>query len=514
MKHSRWRATAFGLLVTGAGALDNGLALSPQMGYNTWNDFRCDGLTSERVKSIADRMVDSGLLSAGYHYLNIDDCWSRELSAEGRLIADPDAFPEGIEALIDYVHSRGLLFGIYTCRGVRTCAFRPGSKNLERLHARQFAEWGVDYVKEDSCWASGKHERAFAEYARMRDALNGTGRQIFFSLCGWNAWYAPQGQRLGNSWRIAPDCDEWANVYVAIRTNERLARFAGPGGWNDPDMLVGSNPAAAAHLTPQQVQSQFSMWAVMASPLLIGSALLRMPESDRETYVNPEVIAINQDPLGTQGEPLRSNCPPFVTRDNFWMAPWTMPPDVAQAWTLALCTLLAVAAVSLPLLGGSLRQRARRPHGRGAAYTGVADSPAAAPPQPRHVVCGSVPRGCVLLLVLLLVLVSIPAAGMLAAIHIMKPRVDPCQQVWARPLSGGAHALCFINFAPEAAVITCDHACMAQIGMQRGAHARDVVAHVDMGERAEFALTIPGDGGSMLLRLVPVAGGSDSQNVN
>lgn len=507
------RALLLAACMRSAMALHNGLGLTPQMGYNTWNDFRCDGLNQDAVKGIADRIVELGLDKLGYRYLNIDDCWSRELSAEGLLIEDPAAFPEGMGAVVDYVHARGLLFGIYTCRGIRTCAFRPGSKDLERHHAEQFAQWGVDYIKEDSCFASNNHAHAIAEYAVMRDALNATGRPIFFSLCGWNAWYAPAGAALGNSWRIAPDCDEWANVYVAVRTNEPLARYAGPGGWNDPDMLVGSHPSAAVRFSPRQVQTQFSMWAVMASPLLIGSSILRMPASDLETYSNEEVIRISQDPLGRQGAPVWSNCPPFQPRDNWWMAPWTMPQDVAKMWTVALCTFLAVAVASVALMVRALREPglsaplACVPEGREHLAGGGASSSAPQLPTPceplARSTCGwySGPWIALCTLTALLVLLSVPAATMLIAIHAMKPQSDACQQVWARPLDGGAAALCFVNFALEPARVACDAECLARAGFPRGVHARDVVAHRDLGALASVDFEVPGDGGSVLLRV-------------
>ncbi|EGD75477.1 hypothetical protein PTSG_06551 [Salpingoeca rosetta] len=144
----------------------------------------------------------------------------------------------------------------------------------------------------------------------MRDALNKTGRPIYFSLCGWNAWYAPVGWSLGNSWRIHGDVNTWGSAYAAIRTNELLYNYSRPGGWNDPDMLVGSSPEAAAHMSPQQSRTQFSLWSVMAAPLLIGSNMLNISSYDVETYTNREVIAIDQDPLGYQGRPVYSTCPP------------------------------------------------------------------------------------------------------------------------------------------------------------------------------------------------------------
>jgi len=198
-------------------------------------------------------------------------------------------------------------FGIYTDRGTKTCAGRPGSFGFEKKDADTYASWGVDYLKEDSCNAADDHNTAFQEYGTMRDALNATGREIYFSLCGWNSWYAPPGWSLGNSWRIAGDCNTWPNVLNAIDTNVPLAQYARPGGWNDPDMLLGSDSAAAAHLSQAQSRTMFSLWSVMTAPLLIGSNIRGLNAWDLQTYSNAEVIAVNQDSDGKQGVRLAGN---------------------------------------------------------------------------------------------------------------------------------------------------------------------------------------------------------------
>jgi len=172
---------------------------------------------------------------------------------------------------------------------------------MRKKDADTYASWGVDYLKEDSCHASDDHNTAFQQYGLMRDALNSTGRDIYFSLCGWNSWYAPQGWGLGNSWRIAGDCNTWANVLNAINTNVPLAQYARPGGWNDPDMLLGSDNSAAARLSPIQSRTMFSLWSVMTAPLLIGSNIRKLNAWDLDTYSNAEVIAVDQDRAGRQG---------------------------------------------------------------------------------------------------------------------------------------------------------------------------------------------------------------------
>ena len=273
----------FAFLLEPSEALDNGLARTPAMGYNTWNDYRCN-ISAEKVKAAADALVVQGLSKLGYTYVNVDDCWAAGRHPNGTIYADPTTFPDGIKPVVEYVHSLGLKFGIYTDRGNLTCAGRPGSKGFEDLDAQTYASWGVDYLKEDSCYAGQGHEEAFAQYAKMRDALNATGRPVYFSLCGWNAWYAPAGGALGNSWRIAGDCNTWNSVLTAIDINAALSSFAGPGGWNDPDMLEGSTNATATFLTPLQSRTMFSIWSIMSAPLLIGSNMRNLSSWDLETY--------------------------------------------------------------------------------------------------------------------------------------------------------------------------------------------------------------------------------------
>jgi len=281
-------------------ALNNGVGMTPAMGYNTWNDFRCN-INAQDIKDAADAIVKQGLSKLGYVYVNIDDCWAQSRASNGTIIANPSRFPQGIKAVADYVHDKGLKFGIYTDRGTKTCAGFPASENYEKIDATTYAEWGVDYLKEDSCNAPGDHDTAFKQYGQMRDALNATGRHIYFSLCGWNSWYAPEGWSLGNSWRIAGDCNDWNSVLSAIDTNVPLTQYARPGGWNDPDMLIGSSSGTAARLTPDQSRAMFSLWSVMSAPLLIGSNIRNLDTWDLETYSNKEVIDVNQDRAGRQG---------------------------------------------------------------------------------------------------------------------------------------------------------------------------------------------------------------------
>jgi len=281
--------------------LDNGLGRLPQMGYNSWYDWTCN-MEEKQLMATVDKMVELGLPALGYNYFNLDDCWASSRTANGTLIADPKFFPSStLKPLADYVHSKGMKFGTYTDRGPQTCANRPAALGHEFQDAQTYADWGVDYLKEDSCHATGDHDQAFAEYGKMRDGLNKTGRPIFFSLCGWHDWYAPVGQTLGNSWRIGGDDTNWNGVKSNIDINAALSQYAGPGGWNDPCLLLAEDWKGDQRQTEMQTRAQFSMWAIMASPLLISANVRNMSAMNLATYTNKDVIAVSQDSLAKQG---------------------------------------------------------------------------------------------------------------------------------------------------------------------------------------------------------------------
>ncbi|WP_329113574.1 NPCBM/NEW2 domain-containing protein [Streptomyces sp. NBC_01465] len=286
--------------------LNNGLALTPPMGFNNWNSTGCRAEFNESmVKGIADLFVDKGLKAAGYQYVNLDDCWALpQRDANGKLVPDPVRFPNGIKAVADYVHSKGLKLGIYTSAGTKTCnsAGFPGGLGHEYSDAQQFADWGVDYLKYDNCNNQGVD--AIQRYTTMRDALKATGRPIVYSICEWGSnkpweWAAD----VGNLWRTTGDIsDSWGSMLSIMKQNLPLAAAAGPGHWNDPDMLEVGNGG----MTDTEYRTHFSMWSVMASPLLIGSDLRKATPETFDIVTNSEVIAVDQDPLGKQGTVLSS----------------------------------------------------------------------------------------------------------------------------------------------------------------------------------------------------------------
>ncbi|GAA4970949.1 NPCBM/NEW2 domain-containing protein [Nonomuraea thailandensis] len=277
------------------------LAATPPMGFNNWNAFGCD-VNETLIKETADVLVSSGLKDAGYQYVNIDDCWSlRERGPDGRLVPDPAKFPSGIEGVADYVHSKGLKLGIYGDAGTKTCAGYPGSLGHEELDAQTWADWGVDYLKYDNCnnQSDGSQEDYVRRYTAMRQALDRTGRTIVYSICEWGTsqpWTWAKG--IGHLWRTTGDIsDNWASLRSIIRQNAPLAPYAGPGHWNDPDMLEIGNGG----MTATEYRTHMSMWAMMAAPLIIGTDLRTASAETMAILGNRELIAIDQDRLGVQG---------------------------------------------------------------------------------------------------------------------------------------------------------------------------------------------------------------------
>jgi len=286
------------------------LALTPPMGWNTWNKFACN-VSESLIRQAADAMVKSGMKDAGYQYIVIDDCWQVSRDAQGNVVPDPQRFPGGIKTVADYVHSLGLKFGIYSDAGSKTCQGRPGGLGHEYQDALKYAEWGVDYLKYD--WCNTTTQDAKSSYANIRAALDAAGRPIVLSICEWGTakpwlWGKEVG---GNLWRSTGDIqDRWEGkkewnpgnccsygVVDIADAEADLYSYAGPGHWNDPDMLEVGNGG----MTDTEYRSHFSLWAMLAAPLMAGNDLGSMRPEIRDILTNKEVIAIDQDPLGRQG---------------------------------------------------------------------------------------------------------------------------------------------------------------------------------------------------------------------
>jgi alpha-galactosidase len=292
------------------------LALTPPMGWNSWNKFGCN-VSEEMIKGMADAMVKSGMKDAGYQYVVIDDCWQVERDKAANIVADPKRFPSGIKALADYVHSLGLKFGIYSDAGSQTCAGRPGGLGHEYQDAIQYAAWGVDYLKYDWCHTSTQDAKA--AYANIRSALDAAGRPIVLSICEWGShqpwlWGAEVG---GNLWRTTGDiqdrwsgrkewkpgdCCSWGMVDI-VDAEDAIYSYAGPGHWNDPDMLEVGNGG----MTTTEYRSHFALWAMLAAPLIAGNDLRDMTPEIHDILTNKDVIAVGQDPLGRQGHRVRKD---------------------------------------------------------------------------------------------------------------------------------------------------------------------------------------------------------------
>jgi len=318
MKNSIRRASVrFAFLIILAALLDScnkpiealpGPARTPPMGWNSWNAFQED-IDEEKIKRIADIMVSSGMRDAGYEYLVLDDGWmASERNAAGELVADPVRFPSGMKAMGDYIHSKGLKYGIYECRGYLTCQKLPGSFEHEQTDMNSFAAWGVDYIKLDACYAEINGRLTTEDLAIYHEAIENTGREMILSISDFgNGAWAWGGKSYGQLWRTSGDIYPWmGSVYHCAETSggdgaihpdfNGLWQFAAPGYWNDPDMLQVGNLENGV-----EDRAHFSLWCMLAAPLMAGNDLQQMSDTVRDIITNPEVIAINQDSRGHQG---------------------------------------------------------------------------------------------------------------------------------------------------------------------------------------------------------------------
>ena len=283
------------------------LAMTPPMGWNSWNKFQCN-VSEKLIKEAADELVSTGMRDAGYEFIVIDDCWQVSRDSMGFIVPDPIRFPSGIKALADYVHSKGLKFGIYSCAGSKTCAGRPGARGHEFQDAYLYAKWGVDYLKFDWCSSDGQNQKE--SYKLMSRMLKEAGRPIVFSLCEWGSskpW--EWAGEVGHLWRTTGDifdCFDCEKKYTGYSSwgvmkildmQKDMRQYAGPGHWNDPDMLEVGNGG----MTENEDRAHFSMWCMLAAPLMAGNDLKKMSQQTHNILTNGNAIAINQDILGIQG---------------------------------------------------------------------------------------------------------------------------------------------------------------------------------------------------------------------
>ena len=284
------------------------LAQRPPLGWNSWNTFGYD-INEQIIKETANAFIESGLKDAGYEYIVLDDVWQNEKRVNGRLTWNKKKFPNGIPALAEYIHSLGLKFGIYSCAGTHTCTGMPASYGYEEEDAQTFAEWGADFVKYDGCFVPPGVDYSML-YRRMGQALRATDRQMIYSICEgglykpWE-WGAISG---GHMWRTTTDIiDSWDSILeIGFRKQKNFEKYAGPGHWNDPDMLVvgmrgQGNVGSETGCTDAEYKSHFALWCLLAAPLMIGCDVRNMDKATKTILMNKNLIEVNQDILGQQG---------------------------------------------------------------------------------------------------------------------------------------------------------------------------------------------------------------------
>jgi alpha-galactosidase len=272
------------------------LAPTPPMGWNSWNFYNCN-INEEKVKRMVDAVASNGMKESGYQYIVIDDCWQISRDKDGYIIADPKKFPSGIKALADYVHSKGLKFGIYSCGGKLTCQKRPGGAGYEAKDAQRYAEWGIDYLKYDWCNSDGMTSQV--QYSTMRDALHKAGRPIVFSLCEWGStkpWL--WADTVGQLWRATGDIQARFGIgHGVMKIFDEMAKirqYNKPNAFNDPDMLEVGNMG----LTIAESRTHFTLWCMMAAPLIAGNNLATMKPEILNVLTCKMAIAVDQDKLG------------------------------------------------------------------------------------------------------------------------------------------------------------------------------------------------------------------------
>jgi len=484
--------------------------------------------TEAHVKNITLYMKSSGLFALGYNRVNIDEGWLVGRNANGVMYEDLSKFPSGMKGLGDWVHGEGFLYGLYSCRGTCQCGtgsyHAPGSHGYEAADVDWMVAAGADYLKIDSCCGDQNHAVAFSDYAKFRDAMNATGKRVWFSLCGWESWYSPPdpslnytgGASLGNSWRIAGDGSGWGPLTNCMNTQAGAANFTGPFGWADPDLLIGPKVYVGGQ-SDAQARAQFTMWSLFPANLLISQNMLQWSDYALETYSNAELIAVNQDPLGSAAQrvvggdlkfPCNGRPPAPGELANVVAAPCNAG-DAAQRWTFdsasghvtsaAYAGVLTssncgsgdsnpvvVAAAGADGCGGKAQAWAwgadgKVTNGNSGSCLDVYDW---AGPAVDTWACNGGSNQQFKLNADGTISEPNSEPGGTGGPLCLRATVDPiesCTNVWGRKLAGGAYALGFVNNGGYNATVTCDGACFAATGVTSGRYTvRDLWAHQDV----------------------------------
>ena len=499
---------------------------------------------------IIDFLVSSGMRDLGYVNVNMDASWNLPArDTAGDWQPDPALWPSGLDATVKYAHDRGLSFGLYGDRGTLDCAKNPGNLGHEAQDAAFLARYEIDWYKSDSCYASANHTTAFAEYATMRDALNVSGRHIWFALCGWAPWYAPEGQRLGNSWRIGPDTGSgWQAVMANVEAMLGLASFAGPtaggGGWNDLSLLLlpgmGAAGGPAQLMTPERHRAQFSLHCILAANMLMTGNLSDLQPFVLQTWGNAEAVAVNQDPSGSPFIVLplapAATAPPAAGLTFAQVAEcggepasqnWTWNSPAAGFLTNAAASLcLNVDQCGSPVIYDGCRTTGGTCAGPDSYANEQWSLSAAGALQTRlpGAACATVAAdGIVALAPCATPLASdqtwtySAAGGLLQTagglcLTVPPPAPPPASNttrlLLARPLSGASRtvALLALNNLPANATLTCTRDCFTAMGFadaQQRLAVRDLWAHEDLGVIAadSFDIAVAANGSVRLLKL-------------
>mmetsp|Transcript_24229 Transcript_24229/g.47642 ORF Transcript_24229/g.47642 Transcript_24229/m.47642 type:complete len:566 (-) Transcript_24229:689-2386(-) len=550
-------------------SVDNGFTV-PAMGYSTWNDcssMRNNGPegwcwdTEDHVKNITKYLQASGLSKLGFNRINIDEGWFVGRHPNGTMIDDREKFPSGMKGLGDWITAQDtgrpgekFHYGLYSCRG--TCQCGTSTYHADGSHGHEIADvnWmvdaGADYLKIDSCCGDQTHSVAFSDYTKFRDAINATGKQVWFSLCGWHDWYAPPdpsigykgGASLGNSWRIAGDGSGWGPLTNCMNVMAEVSQYGGLGGWNDPDLLIGPEVYVGGQ-TDQQARAQFSMWSLFPANLIISQNMLRWSSYALETYSNAEAISINQDPLGSPAFRLVGSDLPFPcsTGASTIIATVCDPSDASQAFSYNASSKTIQSNLYPKLLLTDVDCKTD------------SGSPVALMPSQGYNGCGGPNRtnqvwewqnkhGTIISALQQQLCLDVndwkgPAVqvwgcnggsnqnftfdaktGAIATVTskqgssmcLSAQAVQQCTNVWGRKLSDG-YALGFVNNGAQLATVTCDSSCFAKMGIpatsKESFSVRDVWAHgvvATIKAPFSFSASIDGGGYASLYRLTSV----------